>query len=49
MVPNGLTDDDNKYYEYIFINGDYEPVGTWEVDLTGYATVGDISAINTSL
>lgn len=38
MVSNGLTDNDNKYYEYIFIDGVFEPVGTWEVDLEDYAT-----------
>lgn len=38
MVPNGLTDNDNKYYEYILIDGVFEPVGTWEVDLSAYAT-----------
>ena len=38
MVPIGITDDDNKYTEYIVIDGEVEPVGTWEVNLDDYAT-----------
>ena len=43
MVSNGLTDNDNKYYEYIFIDGVFEPVGTWEVDLEDYATKEEVN------
>ena len=49
MISNGLTDNDNKYYEYIFINGVFEPVGTWEVDLTDYATKEEINSTVTSI
>lgn len=38
MVPSGLTEDDNKYYEYIVIDGVIEPVGAWEVNLDDYTT-----------
>ena len=38
MVPNGLQHDDDKYDEYIVIEGKLEKVGDWEVDLTGYYT-----------
>lgn len=38
MVPSGLTEDDNKYYEYIVIDGVIEPVGAWEVNLDDYIT-----------
>ena len=38
MVPVGFSAEDNKYDEYIVINGDLEKVGSWEVDLNGYAT-----------
>ena len=38
MVPIGITEDDNKYAEYIVIDGAVEPVGTWEVNLEEYAT-----------
>ncbi len=38
MVPIGLTESDNKYAEYMVINGSVEPVGTWEVSLDDYAT-----------
>ncbi len=37
MVPSGLTADDNKYYEYMLINGTFERVGSWEVNLSEYA------------
>lgn len=49
MVSNGLTDNDNKYYEYIFINGVFEPVGTWEVDLKDYATKEEVNSTITSI
>lgn len=43
MVPTGLTEDDNKYYEYIAFkdnenNRVLEPVGSWEVKLDDYLT-----------
>lgn len=38
MTPSGLQEDDNKYYEWILINGVFEQVGSWEVDLKAYAT-----------
>ena len=38
MVPNDLQHDDDKYDEYIVIEGKLEKVGDWEVDLTGYYT-----------
>jgi hypothetical protein len=44
MVPSGLTADDNKYYEYILLNGRFEKVGSWEVDLSQYAKTEDVVA-----
>lgn len=38
MVPTGLTEDDDKYDEYMVIDGIIEKVGSWEVDLSNYAT-----------
>lgn len=47
MVPSGLTDDSNKYYEYmvlILTDSDgvetriVEKVGSWDVDLSNYIT-----------
>jgi hypothetical protein len=38
MVPIGVTDYDNKYSEYIVIEGAIEPVGDWSVDLNDYVT-----------
>jgi hypothetical protein len=38
MVPTGLTEDDDKYDEYMVIDGIVEKVGSWEVNLSNYAT-----------
>ena len=42
MTPSGLQEDDNKYYEWILINGVFEQVGSWEVDLRAYAKTADV-------
>ena len=34
---------DNKYNEYMIIDGKVEPVGSWEVDLTDYATKQEVA------
>ncbi len=44
MVPTGLQEDDNKYEEYMVINGALEQLGTWEVDLSSYAKTVDVNA-----
>ena len=49
MIPNGLQEDDNKYYEWILIDGVFEQVGSWEVDLKNYATKDDVSAVDTKV
>lgn len=49
MVASGLQEDDNRYYEYMVIDGQLEPVGTWEVDLTDYAKKTDLTPITTSV
>lgn len=47
MVPTGLQEDDNKYHEWILINNVFEPVGSWEVDLSDYAKTTDVeTALN---
>ena len=47
MVPSGLLEDDNKYYEWILIDGIFEQVGSWEVDLKEYAKTSDVkTALN---
>lgn len=43
MVPVGVTDYDNKYSEYIVIEGAIEPVGDWSVDLNDYVTVNEFN------
>lgn len=42
MIASGLQDDDNKYYEWMVINGAWEQIGSWEVDLSNYATKGEL-------
>lgn len=49
MIPSGLQEDDNKYYEWILIDGVFEQVGSWEVDLKNYATKDDVSAVDTKV
>ena len=46
MTPSGLQEDDNKYYEWILINGVFEQVGSWEVDLKAYATKENLQDLN---
>lgn len=43
MMPSGLLEDANKYYEWILINGIFEKVGSWEVDLDDYALKTEVS------
>lgn len=54
MVPTGLEEDSNKYYEYIVIiirdsegteTRFIEQVGSWDVDLSDYATVSQVVAV----
>ena len=43
MVPNGFQENDDKYDEYVVIDGVVEKVGSWEVDLSGYATKDEVA------
>lgn len=38
MVPTGFQEEDDKYDEYMVIDGIVEKVGSWEVNLNNYAT-----------
>lgn len=49
MVPSGLLEDDNKYYEWILINGVFEQVGSWEVDLSAYAKASDVTNLSNTV
>ena len=49
MIPSGLQEDDNKYYEWILINGVFEQVGSWEVDLSDYAKASDLINLTTTV
>ena len=42
MIPTGLQYEDDKYDEYVVIDGILEKVGSWEVDLKDYALKSDI-------
>lgn len=48
MVPIGLSDYDNKYEEYVVIDGIIEPVGNWSVNLDDYVKKDELlfTAIN---
>ena len=39
----------NKYDEYLYVDGVLEQVGSWETDLSGYATKEEVNALSTSL
>lgn len=44
MIPSEEEDEeeDNKYLEYLYIDGALELVGTWKVNLSGYATIDQL-------
>lgn len=42
MAPTGLQAEDDKYDEYMVIDGIVEKVGSWEVDLSDYAKKSDL-------
>ena len=44
LVPTGLQEDDDKYDEYMVINGTVEKVGSWEVNLSSYAKTEYVDA-----
>ena len=46
MVPTGLEEDDDKYDEYIVVDGILEKVGSWEVDLSNYITKNELKETN---
>lgn len=47
MVPNESDAEENKYDEYIVINGKLEKVGSWSVDLSDYAKSSELEALQT--
>lgn len=42
MVPTGFLAEDDKYDEYMVIDGAIEKVGSWEVNLDNYVTKNDL-------
>lgn len=58
MVPTGLEEDDDKYDEYMvieYVNADdqtvrkIEKVGSWEIDLSQYAKVSDLTSLSNTV
>ena len=43
MVTTGIQEDDDKYDEYMVIDGALEKVGSWEVKLDDYAKISDLN------
>lgn len=43
------SDTNNKYIEYLYVEGVLELVGSWDVNLDGYATKEEVNAISNSL
>ena len=43
MIPTGIQEDDDKYDEYMVIDGIIEKVGSWEVNLDDYAKISDLN------
>lgn len=46
MIPTGLQADDDKFDEYMVIDGVLEKVGSWEVDLKDYALKSEVSTLS---
>ena len=46
MVPTGLQEDDDKYDEYVVIDGLLEKVGSWEVDVSNYTTKEELNGLS---
>lgn len=45
MVSSGSSEGNNKYYEYIIIDGAIESVGSWEADLSEYAKQSQVTEL----
>ena len=48
MVASNVSET-NKYVEYLYVDGALEQVGSWETDLSGYATKEEVNTLSTSL
>lgn len=45
LVPRSEAEEDNVYYEYMYINDSFELLGSTEVDLSGYVKSSDLVEI----
>lgn len=48
MVSSGNANN-NKYTEYLYVEGILELVGSWDVNLEGYATKADLQSVSTQV
>ena len=39
----------NKYIEYLYVEGVLEQIGSWETDLSDYATKEEVNTLSTSI
>ena len=46
LVPTDDSDTNNKYYEYMYVDGQFEKIGSWATNLSGYVTQ---TALNTAV
>lgn len=49
LVPNDGSSTDNMYYEYMYINGEFEKLGSWETNLNGYVTTNALDTAVSNL
>ena len=49
LVPNSSNENDNQYYEYMYIDNHFEKIGSWEANLSGYATSTQLNTAVTNL
>ena len=45
LVPSEDSDEENIYNEFLYINGEWEQVGTTGVDLSNYYTKGEVNSL----
>lgn len=49
LVPKTSGSGNDYYDEYLYINGNFEHIGSTQVDLTDYATTEQVNALNTKV
>ena len=49
LLPTASPSGNNSYDEYMLVNGSLERLGSWGVDLSGYATTENLQAVSNSV